>query len=580
FLRAKRAEWQAAYPGTEIRLTGAVLGGLTLSQAARDDVVTLVPLAFISAVLILIFFLRSARAVIFSTMVVALGTVATFGIAGWFGIELTAGTAISPLAVMVLTSASCVHVVLAWARALERGDGEAATRHALAMNLAPVTVATVTTAIGFLGMNFADSPPLREMGNVVALGLLFAMLLVFFLLPFGLRRGRDRALARRLPLARARMLRLGDWIWRRQVVWLILFPVTILISAFGITRIGFDDNMLRYFSEAYEFRRDTDAIQDRLTGLDTLTFSFTAPEEAGVFDPGFLRDIDRFSGWLREQDVVVSTLDIADIVKRMNMAMSADDPAQARIADTREENAQLMMFYELSLPVGLDLNAQIDVDRLQTRVTAFIRADHSHQIRDLADWAEAWLAANTPDTIAPASGYSIAFARITERNNKQMLMGLLLVLALVSLILMATLRSVRFGLISLVPNLVPAIIAFGAWGVTKGDVNLGSTVVTTMTFGIVVDDTVHFLTHFLRRRRLGDSVRQAHDHTFTTVGASIMITSFALIAGFAIMATSGFAINQHMGALTAIVIVFALLADLLLLPSVLRLCEKETRCDT
>jgi predicted RND superfamily exporter protein len=186
------------------------------------------------------------------------------------------------------------------------------------------------------------------------------------------------------------------------------------------------------------------------------------------------------------------------------------------------------------------------------------------------------MAANTPDTVATAGGYSVAFSRITERNNRQMLVGLVVVLALVSLILMATMRNIRFGVISLVPNLVPAILAFGFWGVTFRDVNLGSTVVTTMTFGIVVDDTVHFLMHYLRRRREGLVPQAALEQTFASVGAAILITSIALTAGFAIMATSGFTINQHMGALTAIVIVFAVLADLLLLPSVIRLFERKS----
>ncbi|MDA0963074.1 MAG: MMPL family transporter [Proteobacteria bacterium] len=573
---AKSADWAADYPGFDIRVTGPVFGGLTLSQAAKDDVVTLVPIAFVVAIAILAFFLRSPRAVLACTAVVGLGTVATFGIAGWMGIELTAGTAISPLAVMVLTSASCVHIVLAWTRALETGTAQEATAQALSLNLAPVTVATVTTSVGFLGLNFADSPPLRDMGRVVSLGLLFAMGLVFVLLPFALRRSGLAHARRRLPLSREGMERFARWVWRTQMLWLVLFPAGLAVSAFGIHRIGFDDNLLRYFSDHYEFRRDTDAIQDRLAGMDSLQFSFTAPEGATVFDPDFLRDIDRFAAWLETQEVVVSTLAITDIVKRMNRSMSGDDPEAFRVADTPEANAQLMMFYELSLPEGLDLNTQIDVDRTRTRVVAFLRAGHSDDIRDLALAAEAWMADNTPETVATAGGYSVAFSRITERNNRQMLLGLVLVLALVSLILMATMRNFRFGLISLVPNLVPAILAFGFWGVTFRDVNLGSTVVTTMTFGIVVDDSVHFLMHYLRRRREGLAPQAALERTFASVGAAILITSIALIAGFAIMATSGFTINQHMGALTAIVIVFALLADLLLLPSVIRLFERKS----
>ncbi|WP_050930936.1 efflux RND transporter permease subunit [Aestuariivita boseongensis] len=575
FLAGQRAEWAADYPGFEFRSTGSVLGGLTLAQAARDDAITLVPLAFVAAIALLALFIRSARAVIASTLIVGAATLATFGVAGWLGIQLTAGTAISPLAVMVLTSASCVHMTLAWIRERETDDPHPATLRALSTNLAPITVATVTTAIGFLGLNFADSPPLREMGDIVAIGLIFGLAAVFVVLPFTLARAAPGSPAPKTLLNHAMMEGLAHRVLATRMVWLIVFPAVIAVSILGITRIGFDDNMLRYFDDRYEFRRDTDAVQERLTGLDSLTFSFEVPD-GSVFEPGFLRDIDRFTLWLKEQEHVVSVSSITDIIKRMNKSMSADDPAENRIANSREANAQLMMFYELSLPIGLDLNTQIDVSRLQTRVTAFIRSEHSENLRTLAREAEVWMAQNTPDTEAIAGGYSIAFARITERNNRQMLVGLGVVLALVSLILMLTLRDVKMGAISLVPNLVPALMAFGIWGITFQDVNLGSTVVTTMTFGIVVDDTVHFLMHYLARRKRGEPPQEAMAHTFSVVGAAIIITSIALIVGFAIMALSGFAINQHIGALTAIVIGFALLADLLLLPAVLLRFERTS----
>lgn len=575
FLAAQRAQWAADFPGFAFRSTGSVLGGLTLAKAARDDAATLVPLAFVAAIALLAVFIRSPRAVVASTLIVGAATVATFGVAGWLGIRLTAGTAISPLAVMVLTSASCVHMTLAWIRERDTMDPRAATHRALSTNLAPITVATVTTAIGFLGLNFADSPPLREMGDIVAIGLVFGLTAVFVVLPMVLAGANPSNPAPKTLLTHDLMDRLARYVLATRTVWLIVFPAVIAVSILGITRIGFDDNMLRYFDERYEFRRDTDAVQDRLTGLDSLTFSFTAPE-GSVFEPAFLRDVDRFTLWLKEQENVVSVGSITDIIKRMNKAMSADDPAEDRIADSREANAQLMMFYELSLPIGLDLNTQIDVSRLQTRVTAFIRSEHSENIRALAREAEAWMAENTPDTRAVAAGYTIAFARITDRNNRQMLIGLGVVLALVSVILVFTLGNLKMGVISLVPNLVPALMAFGIWGITFEDVNLGSTVVTTMTFGIVVDDTVHFLMHYLARRKRGEPPEAAMAHTFSVVGAAIIITSIALIVGFAIMALSGFAINQHIGALTAIVIGFAVLADLFLLPAVLLRFERTS----
>ncbi|WP_010138882.1 efflux RND transporter permease subunit [Oceanicola sp. S124] len=568
YLDQMKADWAERYPGYEIRMTGDVLGGLTLAEAARQDILTLVPIAFLLVISLLLYFLRVPLAVGGAAVVVLFGTLATFGFTGFLGIELTAGTAISPMAVMVLTAASCIHLILSWFRELDRSDRAAALHHAVSENLAPVLVTTVTTAIGFLGLNFAEAPPLQDMGNIVAFGLIIGMFANFTILPLALRASRARG-GDRLPLREGMMRRLADLAIHHRRGWIFGFLALILVSVFGVTRIGYDDSLVRYFDDRFEFRQDSDAIQQHLTGLDNLQFSFTAPEGASVFDPDFLRDIDRFTTWIETQDNVVGVTSLTQIIKRLNMSMNDDDPAFETIGDSREANAQLMMFYELSLPVGLDLNSSIDVDRQSTRVVVLMRAEHSDEVRQLGEAAEAWMAANTPATQAHAAGISFAFSTVSERNNSQMLAGLLLVLVLVSLIMMATLRNIRMGLISLAPNLLPAIIAFGLWGITFRDVNLGSTVVTTMTFGIVVDDTVHFLMHYLDGRKKGRSTVDALHETFRVVGSAVIVTSICLAIGFMTMATSGFAINQHLGALTAIVIGFALLADLLFLPALL-----------
>lgn len=568
--------WRAAWPGWEIRATGGLLGNNLLARVAIEDITYLVPLALVAVTILIALALGSLVKVIAALAVLVSATVATYGFAGWSGVVLTAGTAISPLAVMVLVSTSCVHIALAWIRAAEKGGHPDPFRHALVANLAPVTVSHLTTAFGFLCLNFSPSPPLADMGNIVAFGLVFGHLAVFIVMPVCLANRQTRG-AGRLMVTGPQMRALAGWVIARKRLWLTAFPVAVLLAVFGVIRIEYDDNVIRYFDHRYELRQDSEAIQDRLTGLESLQFSFRAPAGASVFDPDFLRRVDRFATWLESQPNIVAVSALTDIIKDLNQNISGGAPEAYAIADSQAANAQLLMFYELSLPVGMDLNVMMDVDRTQTLVTATVRADHSQTIRVAAQSAEDWLAENEPTLETRASGIAIAFARISERNNSQMLTGFLVVLVLVSATMMFTLRSIRFGVLSLVPNLIPAILAFGFWGIFLGDVNLGSTVVTTMTFGIVVDDTVHFLMHYLRCRRRGMEVQPALEDTFSVVGSAICLTSVALVTGFVIMAASGFAINQHIGLLTSVVIIFALLSDLLLLPALLALSRGNQR---
>jgi predicted RND superfamily exporter protein len=230
----------------------------------------------------------------------------------------------------------------------------------------------------------------------------------------------------------------------------------------------------------------------------------------------------------------------------------------------------------MSLPFGLDLNDRIDIDKSSTRLTATLKNLSSQEVLNLETRAQEWIVLNgfNPETTY-ATGTSIMFAHIGQRNIQTMLLGTVIALSLISLILIITLRSIKIGLISLIPNLVPAAMAFGLWGLVVGQVGLAVSVVAAMTLGIVVDDTVHFLSHYQHARQsLKQSTENAVQYAFSNVGSALLVTSFVLVAGFSVLAFSSFEINASMGALTAIAIVFALIADFLFLPSLLLKVEE------
>jgi len=256
--------------------------------------------------------------------------------------------------------------------------------------------------------------------------------------------------------------------------------------------------------------------------------------------------------------------------------MHGDDPAYYRIPESRELAAQFLLLYEMSLPYGLDLNNSIDIEKSQSRVFAILQDASSGDMRKLNVRAEAWLKAEHPALFTEGSGLSMAFAYVSERNIRSMLFGSLIALLAISLILVVALRSVRTGIISLIPNLVPAAVALGIWGYLVGEVGLSVAVVVAITLGIVVDDTVHFLTKYLTaRRERGLSVEDAIRETMQTVGVALWVTTMALIAGFGALYFSGFKVNSEMGVLSAVTILIALIADYLLLPSVLMRFDKR-----
>ena len=185
-----------------------------------------------------------------------------------------------------------------------------------------------------------------------------------------------------------------------------------------------------------------------------------------------------------------------------------------------------------------------------------------------------------------ATGPMMMFAFISKKNINSMLVGTTLAIFAIALVLIFAMRSIKYGTISLIPNLVPAILGFGVWGIFVGQIGLGLSIVTGMTLGIVVDDTVHFMSKYLRaKREKGLNSEDAVRYAFTTVGTALFVTTVILVAGFGILSQSSFDLNSSMGKLTVITTTFALIADFLLLPTVLMRVESareanvETRKD-
>ena len=358
--------------------------------------------------------------------------------------------------------------------------------------------------------------------------------------------------------------------------------------ATGISQLKLEDDFLRYFDDRYEMRRDTDFIEERLTGVSNLDFPLPAGEASGINEPACLAEGDAFAKWLRGQPEVGFVRSLTDTLARLNMNMHGDDPAYMKLPETYEEAAQYPFLYELSIGYGMDLTDQIDIDRSMLRLSVFMPNTTTAEMRDLTLRAGDWLKANAPIiqaawvkenpevSVVTPTGVVHVFNLISYRDVRSMMSGTLIAIVLISGLIMLTLRSLRIGVISLLPNLIPAAMAFGLWGYGVGAVTLAIAVVIAATLGIVVDDTVHFLSKYQKARREGQSPEDAVRYTFKTVGMALLVTTMSLVAGLSILAQSGFAVNGDMAKLTAITIALALAADFLLLPSLLIWLDKRS----
>jgi predicted RND superfamily exporter protein len=575
-IRAMAQRMRKAHPEIEVRLTGGVMAADAFVEAAKRDTIWLMPAMAAIILLTLLVGMRSVTVAMVTSVVIAFTVAMTMGIYGWGGTILNTVTAAAPPIIMTLFFADCVHFVMAAVQQQTHGrTREQSIAEAVRLNLLPILIKTATTVVGFLALNFSDSPPINQLGNVVAVGSLIGCLLTITLIP---------TLLSYLPLPKysedMRVHRflagMADWIVVRNRWFLYAFVVVLPLALLLIPTIKVDDNFVHYFDESFQFRQDTDFLEQRLTGMHRIIYSVPSGRPEGITDPAYLRKLDAFAEWYRAQPNVAHVSSLADVVRRLNKAMNEDDPAFDRIPDDKKLIAQYLFLYELSLPQGKDMSSLVDVGRAESLFTVDLARVSSNDIINLADGGRAWLQQNATAHSAQPTGMSLVYSHLTARNIQAMFMGTLVSVLLVSLIMAVALRNRRLGLISLFINLAPAAIAFGAWALTGSEVNLAISFVTAITYGIVTDDTVHTMTKYRWARRvLKKSPADAARETLTYTGSAVILSSVALAAGFALLGFSSFNITAVMGILTALIVAIAALAELLLLPGILIMFDRE-----
>ena len=576
YVRNLLEEVRADHPDIGYHMTGDVFVNHVMTEAVDDDMRILAPAAFLVILCVAAILLRSLLATLSLVVVLIFVIGSTMGVVGWAGLVLNAANSGVPIIIMTMAIADSVHIMETVMSGMREGlDRNVAIVESLRDNAWPVFLTTATTMIGFLSLNASDSPPFRVLGNLVAFGMLSAFVYSMTLLP---------ALLSVLPLRvrpgrggrSAFFDRFGAFVVARRTLLLWSMAAVAVALATGIPRIELTDNWLQYLDERYEFRRDTDFVVENLTGMENLEYSLSAGREGGITDPGYLRKVEAFAEWYRAQPEVAHVQAFSDIMKRLNKNMHGDDPAFYRLPEDSDLAAQYLLLYELSVPFGSDLNNRINISKSATRMTVTMRSLSAEEQRELDVRGQEWLRANGADLATEGSGYSLAFAHLTIRNTKSMLWGTVTAMGLISLLLIGIFRSVRLGLLSLVPNFIPATMAFGVWGYLYGEVGNAGSLVTAIAFGTVVDDTIHFMSKYLKARREGRSASEAVQYAFRSVGRPLFTTTMILVLGFLVFASSGFVISWMLGLLVALTIGFALILDFLFLPPLLIAIDRKT----
>ncbi len=568
------------FPELDIHVSGEVLLEFSSRQSMLDDLGGLLPFVILACILAICGFFRSVRAGFAILAHTLLTLLCALGALGLSGFSFNTVTAIAPVIIVVVCVASSVHVISIYRQGLLRGMPEAeAMRFSLMHNIRPVTLAALTTAIGFASLNLSSSPAIAGFGGTVAVGIVFSWLLTATLLPSLLmvliKTGNGSSDGDLLNRAMNRVIEIGRR-RDRQLFW--------FCSAFAAAGVAMlplnetDFNRLDFISDAAGLRDYFDAVGERLDRGPSISYAIDAGARNGAIDPAFLARMEALVDWLGERDEIESTASVVELLKTVN-EMRYGDPDAYLLPDDSATIGNYLRAYRFVQNLDFPLTNFLSVDRSIAALTVNARPMSNQELLDLnavigTRFEETFSAGSFAGASLIHGSGLLVFARMDERVTVELLQGYSLSLALITLTLIFGLGSLYFGVLSIIPNLLPAAIVFGFWGLLVGTLDPFVMMLFSISIGLVVDDTVHVLTHYLAKRREGEDIEAAAAHSIRTAGPALTITTLVLTLGTTfLMAASTFYFQQAARLLVPIV-VLALLLDVFYLPAILRRFDK------
>ena len=561
----------------DIRLLGNPYLDYISPRIVKAEMPVVMPLMLLLIFFIVFLMIRSYVAVLATFVVILMSLIATFGSIGILGSPLNQMVTTIPILIITLALADCIHLFSIYFQNRVKGiSSKESMEKSLEMNIQPLFLTTISTCIGFLCLNFIEVAPLRDFGNAVAIGIGFAFIFtIFFIAPivsfFEVKTASKVTKQTRFSTS------VGSFILKNGNK--LIFSITSIsfLILLCIPMNELDENPTQMYAEGFtSFSSDTLWLDEKLSVTFPVNFLATN-EEGQVSDPDFLKILDKFSLWLEEREQVNHVTSLANNMKNLNKSMHGDDPEWKKIPENADLSAQYLFFYEMSLPMGLDLNSSISQDRKSTKISATLKDMSANEFKEFNNEVLGYLQQNNLENmISEPSSFRVIFTYMVEAIVNSLLYGLFIGILLITLIIGLFFRSYLLPALSIFPNILPIGMGFGLWGLFVGDVGFMVAVGMGSTLGVIVDFTVHFLSKYeLARKEFKKSVEESVIYSFETVGFALIIMTVVLALGFSVLNLVTFIPIQDFAKFSVICFIGGLIINFLFLPNLLIKFDKR-----
>ena len=568
---------EAQRSGVGMHLAGTPVSDKAFYDYNKRDFQVILPISAFVVLLLAWLIFRRPFFTILPSVVVLLSILITFGLMGALGIQVSILSTMVAALVLAVGVADTVHVLSEYRRGIDKElhRGEA-LRRTVAHLFIPCLFTSITTAVGFLSLLTSDLQPIREAGWLSAVGVLVAFGLSMTLLPALLSLARttperrEAGLLNRLVSGAA--LRLGGLSRPGSVKVLAASALLVVLVAARLLGGGIEvgANPMGYFRPGDPVRTATELVDRRLGGSTSIELLVEAPGE-GLKDPALLGRVDALQRYMESLPGVSRALSVVDYLKELNRVVHGGDKRRYALPQSREAVAQYFMLLEGEE----DFSSMVQSNYSLGRVTARVSFSGSGALAKRLPEVEARLARDFsgPEASVKLTGFVKLMGDMEHYLVRSQIRSMLLAFFVISLMMFILLRSFKLGALAMIPNLIPILLGLGFMTFIGIGLDPGTVMIGSIALGLVVDDTVHFMVQLKRRTRAGDDLSAAIAGTIERAGRPIILTSVILIAGFLVATLGSFNPNVNFGFISALVILLALVADLLMLPAALKILQ-------
>lgn len=529
-------------------------------------------LALLAAIIILIVVFRSFRALIGPLLVLIATIIILFGILGWLQVPFSmAGMIIIPLLLAISVSYS-IHVINHFQHHFRMtGKRKESVNYTFENATWPCFLTALTTALGFASFAVVPVKPLRDVGIACAVGVFLTYFLVMILVPAFFSFGKDKSPKNPKtgglgPQKNTTSWpsRWADFVVKHSFIVAVISVIVVALSIVYATKARVDTDAFEMMGDKIQYVKEGKYIAERLGGHYSFELLVELPQQGMAKDPKVLSAVNKVTQYLSTWEATSVISSVNDVIKDINMTMHNNDENYYTIPESKELIAQYLLLYEMS--GGESLEDWVDLKYRFLRLSVLVN-EHSSafekEFSQIKTLAEDLLPPGTKVTVV--GDVPILFKMVNMVSYGQ-IKSIFAAFIMIALVMILFVRSLKAGIISMIPNILPVLVVFGLMGIFDLPLDSLTFIVAPMIIGIAVDDTVHYIIHFKQEFHKKDSLLEANRETFVKVGRAIFFTSVILAVAFSIMGLSVVRSMTHMAILSAAGILAALAADLFLTP--------------